>query len=95
MKKVQITEALSNYIESLDYTVEALRTLLCDAAARGLQESPAFASWERQYIDAVSRFSIAKSKIAEQFVLPLSGDGAAKWTLDYASHVLTIEEVKQ
>lgn len=92
-KKIPITEDLSNYLESLDYTADALRTLLIDAAERGLQATPAFAEWEQRYIDAVSQFRLAKAQLEKQFVIPVVGDKTVNWSLDYGTHVVTISEV--
>lgn len=92
-KKIPITEDLSNYIESLDYTADALRTLLVDAAERNLQTSPAFVNWEQKYIDAVSQFRVAKAQLEKQFVIPAIGNSTVNWSLDYSTHTMTIEEV--
>lgn len=94
-RNIPISEEMANYVESLDYSVSALRTLLVDAAERHLDTSPAFARWERKYLDVSAEFEVAKDNLVKRYVLPMVGDAPVNWHLDYGTYIITIEEVEK
>ena len=91
VKKTYVTHGLAEYIEALDYTKSAMKTLLIDAAERGIQDTEAFKRWEQRYEDATAEFAIAKAQIERDYVLPLVGDVRCNWSLSYHDAELTIE----
>lgn len=92
MRTVYIPEDLSSYIESLDYSTNAIRTLLVDAAERNLQDNPVFQRWEKKYEEMHSAFCIAKNELESKYVKPLIVDGQnVEWHLDYTTCIVTIK----
>ena len=91
MEKIPVDRNMSSYIERLDYECGALKNLLVEMDERGKTDSPAFARWEKQYLEAFAAFQTAKIELEQHFLKP-EMRGKVNWHLDYATSTLTVEE---
>ncbi len=82
MKKV-IPAQLSNYLESLDYEVQAYKSLIAFLARDKFVDKANLKYYTNLYSKAFASFEIAKLDMAEK--QGLTGD----WSLDYATHTVT------
>ena len=87
----RVPEDLANLVEKLDYEQNSMRTLLIDAASRGIGSTDAFERWEEKYKEAFAAFQIAKAQIERDYVLPRIGNGKCSWTLSYSTCELIME----
>lgn len=82
MTKV-IPEQLSNYIESLDYEVQAYKNLIAFLSRDKFVDEANLKHYTDLYAKSFASFEIAKREMAES--QGLSGE----WSLDYATHTVT------
>lgn len=85
--KIQITEDLSNYLERLNYEVNSHKDLIAYGYLLGLNEDTNFKEYIDEYRDYYIEFEMAKKELENIYNIK-----NRKWTLDYASCILTIEE---
>lgn len=90
MMKITTDNELCDYIESLQYDRNALADLLCMAAQRGIQDSDAYKSWQRDYIEKSREYETARGVLVGRFVIPAAGDANVIWNLDFQTATLTI-----
>ena len=91
--KIVIPEGTSNYIESLQYEVNARKTLLSFCIDKGMDiNGETFKKYHDEYVEFVAKYEIAKKELSDTFVAPTYP--GAKWSLDFDSNTLTVIEVE-
>lgn len=82
MKKV-IPEKLSDYLESLDYEVQAYKNLIAFLSRDKFVDEANLKHYTDLYAKSFASFEIAKREMAE------SQGITEDWSLDYATHTVT------
>lgn len=82
MEKV-IPEKLSDYLESLDYEVQAYKNLIAFLSRDKFVDKENLKYYTELHAKAYASFEIAKREMAE------SQGITGEWSLDYATHTVT------
>ncbi len=93
MKKITIeNQEVINRLEALNYEVNSRKDLLSYLIQQGVKPTePAFQAYHQEFQDFFVQYETAKAGLEQAYVKPL-GDGLS-WSLDFASHELTIQGV--
>lgn len=90
-RKIKIDADFSNYIESLDYEVNA-RKSLCEYLMRnGNFDKEAFDYYHKEYIESFAKYELAKQELEKMYIVPII-KSHCNWRLDFSSCEVTIDE---
>lgn len=95
VKKVAVAESLANYVESLQYEVNSMMSIVSFMLERDMDTSTeAFKNWNKKYMDAFASYEAAKAELERDYIKSDSElDGkSVKWNLDFETKTLTITE---
>ena len=92
LDKIVVPEELSTYIESLDYEVQARKSLITFAMTKGLVNTEAFNKCHTEYREFFMQFETAKQELYKKFVEEKWGGKNVNWTLYYSDHCIEITE---
>ncbi len=96
MKKVTVeNEKIINYLEGLSYEVDAHKDLLSFMARTGIKpDNEVFQAYHEEYVKFFGQYEAAKKEFAQQYVFPAAG-GRVDWSLDFSTHEVTIEGLRE
>lgn len=84
--KIRISDDLCNYIESLQYEVNARKDLCAFMIDHGMMESESFRKYHDEYIKCNAEYNVAKNTLTKEYGIKGS------WNLDFDTRELTYEE---
>ena len=88
--EVVIPEKMSDYIESLQYEVNARKNLVAFCLERNMSlDNETYKKYHKEYVDYTAQFELAKKEMEKEYILPKYPK--AKWALDFSTHTLSIE----
>ena len=86
---VEVPEELTSYIESLNFEVEARRSLINYCMGHGINpENPVFQRYHDEYVDFFIQYEEAKAEITDKYVK--NDYPNSNWVLDFGTSTLTI-----
>ena len=83
-KQVTISPDICNYIEGLDYEIKAIQNLIAFLLRDETVSRKNIEYYEEKLTERTAEFELAKTEMASQY------DIKGKWSLDYATRVVTI-----
>lgn len=83
-----IPEDLNNYIEALQYEVNARKDLCAFMIDRGMGESEQFKKYHKEYIECSVQYNAAKQSLMEMYNLKQG----TNWNLKFETRELTYED---
>lgn len=89
--RIEISEDLCNYIESLHYETNALQDLL--ARMSGSKDHELNNYWMDKYVEKYTEYSVAKQQLEKEYVIPKYGTNVY-WTLIFDTCEVEVEEKK-
>lgn len=96
MKKVvdiiHIPMEMSAYIESLNYELEARKSLLTFAMGKGMGETEAFNKYHDEYREFFMKFEVAKQDMYDTYIAEKWDGKNVDWCLHYSTAEIEITE---
>lgn len=87
-EKIVIDEEVCNYIESLQYDVNARQSIIAYMIANGFDTtSENFKSYQKEFCDCKIKYDTAKEELSRQYLIK------GKWNFDFETRTLTYETV--
>ena len=87
--QINVEKSMVEKIEALQYEVESRKDVISQILASGFKISgDTFEKYQTDYRNFFIQFNKAKQEMLKVYNVP----GTAKWNLDFASGILTIEE---
>ena len=94
IKVIKVSEELSNYLERLSREVEGSKDIISFMIENNKNiNTDAFKSYKKEFDEVYAEFDLAKQDVQKKFVPTALTDADAEhtsWSLDYATHDLTI-----
>lgn len=88
--KIEIPEALCDYIESLKFECDARADLVAYMIRLNIAETPRFQKYHTEYVEFRTKYEIAKRELADTFVKPVMVTDKYRWELDFTKREVTI-----
>lgn len=83
-KKIKITEGLSNYIEGLQYELEATKDIIAFLCRDELVDKTALEYYHNKCTDLYTAYELAKKELADVYNI------TGRWTLDFSDATITV-----
>jgi hypothetical protein len=83
----EVPEEVVNYLEGLDYDVNALQNLIAFLGRSYEVNKELIKDYQNDYLQKFAEFEKAKQIFANDLGL---GNSGANWSLDYATRIVTI-----
>lgn len=84
-KQITISPDICNYIEGLDYEIKAIQNLIAFLLRDETVSRKNIEYYEEKLAERTAEFELAKVEMTKQYNV------VGKWTLDYATRVVTFE----
>ena len=86
MAKAIVPEELNNYIEALQYEVNARKDLCAYMIDHGMEGTDQFNKYHKEYIECFVNYNTAKDELTKMFNI------SGAWNLDFETRELTYDE---
>ena len=86
---ITIPESLSNYIEGLQYEVNARRDIIALLIRQGEDGSDSFKRYHKEYLEYYAKLETAKDTMANEYVKPSYPE--CDWRLDFGTGTILVE----
>ncbi len=90
LDRIEIPATLNNYIESLNYEVDARKSLLTFALNKGMDNTDAFNKYHDEYREFFMKFEVAKKDLYDRYVKEKWDDQKVTWKLYYSTNTIEI-----
>lgn len=92
--KIKINEDMSNYLERLNFEVNAkeriVKSMLSDTSNTNLMENENFLKYQERYEISFSEYELAKQEIENMIPKHLRDNHSLNWNLDFLTQILSI-----
>lgn len=83
-KKIKITEGLSNYIEGLQYELEATKDIIAFLCRDELVDKTALEYYHNKCTELYTAYEMAKKELTDMYKI------TDQWTLDFSDATVTV-----
>lgn len=92
--KLEIKEELVNYIERLNFEVNAkeriVKSMLADTSYSNLMENENFLKYQERYEVAFAEYELMKEELMNMIPISLRSEHQLSWNLDFSTRKLSI-----
>ena len=92
MKKIIIPQEEVNYLQKLNYEIEA-RKNLCQFLIRQNIRNKAFDDYHNEYIELLAEYELAKLELQNNYIKPVIGNQTCNWNLDFQTNEVNIDVI--
>lgn len=91
--EIKISAEESLQLEKIHYEISARKSLLAYLISNDFpKESESFLRYHQEYLDFIKQDEQLKANISKKYVIPHFPDKKVKWSLDFETCTLTIDE---
>ncbi len=88
MKQIKVEEKLRDYIQSINYDLDATKDLITYIGSKKPIDTELLKYYETQYKERYIEFETAKSELIKTYGI----SNNTQWSLDYGTCTLTVED---
>ena len=92
MKKIIIPQEEVNYLQKLNYEIEA-RKNLCQFLIRQNIRNKSFDDYHNEYIELFAEYELAKLELENNYIKPVIGNQTCNWNLDFQTNEVNIDVI--
>lgn len=95
-KTIELNRETRDYIQSLQYEVDARKDIIAFMIDRGMDiNSETFKKYQKEFAEFLVQYNTAKDEISNMYVIPtLQENEKVTWSLDFETSIITVTSVE-